>query len=400
MQRRPASGGTPTGPLLQLVLLCSLTLPSKSEKKSAKGATATLEAGWEMAQSGRLSEGVQAFEAVLEDQPGNTEALGYLAAVLPELGRNHEAETLLSAMLTSAPESPAARLFRNLPGGVIIPNGGTGERLRAWQRAHRAFVSAVTIPAAGPRIYHGVHELLLRSAIPSLEQLPSTSAPLHRFGGTTLRVPSDSEGIELYEGLLSENECSRIIALFERSNDEHFAGNIIQDELVAEDPRKQRTVQLDVKASSSVDWEAVDDILAVALVQAVGKYEMSHLEVSFLPNPLWDEGFRVKRYDPPIMSSDKTEDETGRLHHWHVDSDGNACRELAVLIYLSDVPVGGEMLFQTPQKRAISPKRGAVLIFPAAHTHSIVYARAPPLARHREYAASTFVASCNGSVTG
>ena len=386
--------------VVRLVLLCFLTLPSRSERKPVEDATVTLEAGWAMAQSGRLSEGVQTFERVLEDQPGNIEALGYLAAVLPELGRNHEAETLLSALLESAPESPAARLFRNLPAGVIIPNGGTGERLRAWQRAHRAFVSAVTIPAAGPRIYHGVHELLLRSAIPSLEQLPSTSAPLHRFGGTTLRVPSDSEGIELYEELLSENECSRIIALFESSSDEHFAGNIIQDEAVAEDAKKQRTVQLDVKASRNVEWEAVDDILALALVQAVGKYEMSHLEVSFLPNPLWDEGFRVQRYGPPNMSSDKTTDETSRLHHWHVNADGNACRELAVLICLSDAPIGGEMLFQTPQKRVIAPKRGDVLIFPAAHTHSIVYAGAPLLTRHREYAASTFVASCNGSVTG
>ena len=41
------------------------------------------------------------------------------------------------------------------------------------------------------------------------------------------------------------------------------------------------------------------------MLQAVAQYEMDHIGVSFLPNPLWDEGFRVKRYDPADSSSEK-----------------------------------------------------------------------------------------------
>ena len=40
------------------------------------------------------------------------------------------------------------------------------------------------------------------------------------------------------------------------------------------------------------------------MLQAVAQYEMDHIGVSFLPNPLWDEGFRVKRYDPADSSSE------------------------------------------------------------------------------------------------
>jgi hypothetical protein len=124
------------------------------------------------------------------------------------------------------------------------------------------------------------------------------------------------------------------------------------------------------------------------MLQAVAQYEMDHIGVSFLPNPLWDEGFRVKRYDPADSSSETVrlparfglfvrqlsalfglivrllalcwamfrdtvlhdsrfglifgvvtrQNEMGGLHHWHVDSGGDSCRELAVLVYLSDVP--------------------------------------------------------------
>jgi len=51
-----------------------------------------------------------------------------------------------------------------------------------------------------------------------------------------------------YEELLSAEECSHIIDLFEGSRDDHFPGNTIQDGRVVVDVGKKRTVEIDVKA--------------------------------------------------------------------------------------------------------------------------------------------------------
>jgi hypothetical protein len=183
--------------LLLIILLTSLTAPSSSKKRQVRGVKATLEAGWETVKSGRLSEGTRAFEAVLQHQPGNIVALGYLKAVLPELGKLDEAEASLTALLQAAPTSPAARLFLSVTRSEPL---GTDERLAVWQRAHRAVLTAATIAAAGPRIYHGVHKTLLRAAIPSSE--PPTSAALRDSPGhrrrDQRRETSDIAGIELY----------------------------------------------------------------------------------------------------------------------------------------------------------------------------------------------------------
>ena len=118
------------------------------------------------------------------------------------------------------------------------------------------------------------------------------------------------------------------------------------------------------------------------------RYELLYPGVSYLPNPLWDDGFRVKRYDSATESSIAS-----GLHSWHVDRDsGTSCRELAVIFYLSAVPRGGETLFRSPQKRAVTPVQGAVLVFPASHSH--VHAGAPPI-EGRKYIISNFVSSCD-----
>jgi hypothetical protein len=53
------------------------------------------------------------------------------------------------------------------------------------------------------------------------------------------------------------------------------------------------------------------------------------------------------------------------------------CREVAALFYLNEPSGGkGETLFLSPVRRAVPPRKGAVLLFPAAPTH--LHAGAPP----------------------
>ena len=54
-----------------------------------------------------------------------------------------------------------------------------------------------------------------------------------------------------YEGLLSDEECSHIVELFERSSADHYDGNTIQGGQVVVDSQKKRTVELDVKLTST-----------------------------------------------------------------------------------------------------------------------------------------------------
>ena len=59
-----------------------------------------------------------------------------------------------------------------------------------------------------------------------------------------------------------------------------------------------------------------------------------------------------------------------------------------MLFYLNEpAGGGGETLFLTPQRRAVKPKKGAVILFPASPTH--VHAGAPPGA-WQEVGASTY----------
>jgi len=91
----------------------------------------------------------------------------------------------------------------------------------------------------------------------------------------------------------------------------------------------------------------------------------------------------VKRYEPKVG-----------LHGWHVDrSSASNCREIAALFYLNDLPGGGgETLFRTPTPRAVAPRKGRLLLFPAGPSH--VHAGAPAHA-DRRYLISNFINSCD-----
>ena len=381
-----------------IVLLHAPSLPAAARKKTqVRGVAATLAAADTLTKKGRLNDAIRAIETVLTHAPGNIEALGRYAAVLPEIGRHDDATAALEALLRTAPDSPAARLFLLLQRRADGNSMGDLEALAVWQRAQRAQHKAASLSPTAARIYHGVDKRTLRAMIPA-------SASADTLDGRA--DPPEPDGLALFEEQLSESACQRIVELFESSSDEHFAGNTIQGGVVVVDAAKKQTVELDVKASQQPEWDAVDDELAQVLVHVVAQYEMDYPGVSFLPNPLWDEGFRVKRYTPARQAEHQQQEQRqqqqeqqqhehgGGFHHWHVDSGGDSCRELAVLFFLNDVPAGGETVFLTPRKRAIHPRRGAVLVFPASHTH--VHAGAPPVGGAK-YVVSNFVASCDAS---
>lgn len=238
--------------------------------------------------------------------------------------------------------------------------------------------------SSGPRIWHGKGSDLQ-------EQIPkeSTLEGLAPFQAQVQDGPSSAhDGVELYASQLDGNSCKSIIALFESSEDEYYKGNTIDHHgKVIVNETVKKSIELDISRSEQPEWRKWDQTLLQVVVAVVNKYEVEYPGYTFLPNPLWDEGFRIKRYDPPdgVIKAGH--------HHWHVDQSGLGCRQLAVLIYLADVPGGGgETLFRTPYPRAIVPREGSVLVFPTSPSY--LHAGAPPVGGPK-FVISNFVATCN-----
>lgn len=236
------------------------------------------------------------------------------------------------------------------------------------------------IPAKrlGQRVFHG--------AAPTIQdQIPqaATKDALAAFSQS-----KGADGVEVYSHVLTDEMCDTIVALFEASKADHYPGNIIRDNRVVVDLTVKDTVEFDITETTSDEWGRIDQTLLQAMTMTVAKYEHKYPGLSQLPSPLWDEGFRIKRYNPK-----KKKKKGNGFFSWHVDSaDGNSCRELAFVFYLSNVPSGGETLFRAPSARAVRPEKGAVLVFPTSHL--FLHAAAPPVGAPK-YAISNFLTSCD-----
>ena len=120
--------------------LWTTTFAAGRKTQRVRGVVATLNAAEGLVAQGRLEDAIRGFETVLKHDPGNIDALGWEAAVLPEVGRRGDAQGVLQALLEKAPESPAAHLFLSLRRHRHAQRGtlSAKELLAMWQRAHRA----------------------------------------------------------------------------------------------------------------------------------------------------------------------------------------------------------------------------------------------------------------------
>jgi hypothetical protein len=212
--------------------------------------------------------------------------------------------------------------------------------------------------------------------------------------------------VQVYDGVLSPALCDFMQALYHSSPGEHMQGNILRaTEGFVVDPKEKLVTELDISHSHRTEWMGVEWALLQATTAALLKYEHANPGYTMLPNPLGYEGFRLKHYLAPLDPLDANPkrrtrvqaraaaDGSAHQHWWHADllSEGAACRVLALLFYLNDVEEGGETLFLTPQKMAVHPRKGSLLIFPTSPTH--VHAGAPPISNDK-YIVANFLTMC------
>jgi hypothetical protein len=160
-------------------------------------------------------------------------------------------------------------------------------------------------------------------------------------------VPRPDRTIKVWDNALTASQCQGIVDLFERSD--HFEGNVYSQGQLYVMPDIKKTEEYDASTSCTQghpEWCEVDKLLTMVTLKHLELYAKANEAVRHFKNPMWDDGFTIKRY----------RNDGSEHHSYHVDEGQEpACaprRRIAVLIYLNDVQVGGETVFLR-QARAV-----------------------------------------------
>ena len=179
--------------------------------------------------------------------------------------------------------------------------------------------------------------------------------------------------IRTYDNAIAPALCARIVALFEGAP-QHQRGP--RGRQVGErDPRGQfNWVQL-----NTVDSPAFGEIDAHIVQQVNGLVRSYAADTGYQLFPYGFEDFLIKRY--------RASDEEQFPPHVDVSNANTMHRMLAVLLYLNDVPLGGETYFGRLDVR-VAPKAGRLLLFPPVWLYP--HAGLPPQ-RGEKYILGTYL---------
>lgn len=286
---------------------------------------------------------------------GITALSAKLVPLFPD-GRLREAHACTELMLEDALDDPTAVGEANLE--ALRLNFGITRDILAPR-----FTTATSRVG---RIYHN------QASMGS--HFPHSSLPL-------AAPPPRDPAIHVEDNMLTRDQCAALVALWERYP--HYEGNILSTGgVISVNATVKKAREYDVSGSVTdhPEWAPVDHLLLEVTYKAVARYENINHVLRTWKSPLYDEGFRIKRY-----VNDGTEH-----HSYHADSSPGSpsgLRLIAVLIYLNDVEEGGETVFYS-QGVSIKPRCGRVLLFPTAFSY--VHAGRPPISGYK-YVAANFI---------
>lgn len=159
--------------------------------------------------------------------------------------------------------------------------------------------------------------------------------------------------INLYENVLNDEMCDKLVELFENAEDYHdniddegfrkwTELNLFNTELLEEFPELQ-----------SLAFKVLEK------VQYMAECYRRYYNIEFFPTKASNEQIRMKRYDV---------DDGNFGYHTDVGDLKSAKRFLVTMFYLNDVEEGGETVFPD-YKLGVTPAKGSLLVFPPFWTH-------------------------------
>lgn len=198
--------------------------------------------------------------------------------------------------------------------------------------------------------------------------------------------------IEIYPGVLSAEDCRRIIEQFESSGE-------AQRGRVGSGVDVKLKDSYDISISGKPQWQEINSRLTQAAFQGFQQYvrkypflligpmsaqyvdprtgqptRVTHENLTQLDPTTFDR-MLMSVFRPGVINLQKYLANEGGYPHWHSEiypRDPHADtlhRVLLFTIYLNEVPEGGETEFYY-QQRKIRPELGSLLIAPAGFTHT------------------------------
>ena len=160
--------------------------------------------------------------------------------------------------------------------------------------------------------------------------------------------------VGIYENVLSEEECKKIIELFENDLNNQVDNN--GDTQFPRDKMERHDYQKYYESNDT------SNLIVLKVNEILDKCIKLYAEEFWIVKQLKATSLKVKLQKTPPR---------GGYHVWHCEQNGrDANRALAWTIYLNDIPDGeGETEFLWQGLR-VKSKAGTVSIFPAAFTHT------------------------------
>ena len=161
------------------------------------------------------------------------------------------------------------------------------------------------------------------------------------------------------KGVLSQSDCSNLIALFESHPEWQFKGTTGGERVYDATLKKDTEMIFNFNQPPDLRW--ILDYLKGCIDEYVEKYPALNDHVN-----TWGcwEIYKIQRYLPGEGYFSQHVENSGPC----ADEEPILRRILAWMIYLNDVTDGGETVFPTQNKK-FQPRRGDILIWPAYFTH-------------------------------
>lgn len=159
-----------------------------------------------------------------------------------------------------------------------------------------------------------------------------------------------SQFIQVHENVIPKALCEQLIARFEK------------DRRVRPDPQPDYSTRRYLNLSKCKDWLLLNTQICEIVNDLVAQYFERPKKLMSATHHEWsDDGYVMSCYAP------------GDACILHVDGQcpvapQNGLRLCTVILYLNDVPKGGETVFPL-QKLKFKPKRGRAIVFPVGFTH-------------------------------